>query len=199
MTNITGNWSRCRNRHGIKSSCRTRRSCWNIVAFSKPSVQILLVLLHRVTLSDRSFFGLVTAFWLKKRGGGVKALACVGFRRSRGTAGKMPAVNSVHRDGNGKQYLNVMKAMWDLVDKHFDPVTVLTPDGHRLVQTYSLKAAHHELPYVMHFLSMLCSLVNGAKIIVRTMGWCDKIHNIEPVRTKIIVRTMDWCDKIQQY
>ena len=69
----------------------------------------------------------------------MKALACVGFPRSRGTAGKMPAVNSVHRDGNGKQYLNVMKAMWDLVDKHFD------------------------LPYVMHFLAMLCSLVNGAK------------------------------------
>ena len=22
-----------------------------------------------------------------------------------------------------------MKAMWDLVDKHFDPVKVLTPDG----------------------------------------------------------------------
>ena len=75
----------------------------------------------------------------------------------------MPAVNSVHWDGNGKQYLNVMKAMWDLVDKHFDPVKVLTPDGHRLVQTYRLKAAHHDLPYVMHFLATLCSLVNGAK------------------------------------
>ena len=119
-------------------------------------MQILLVLLQRMTLSDRTFFVLVVAFWFKKRGGGVKALACVGFPRSRGTAGKMPAVNSIHRDGNGKQYLNVMKAMWDLVDEHFDPVKVLTPDGHRLVQTYSLKAAHHELPY-MSCTFWLCS------------------------------------------
>jgi len=56
-----------------------------------------------------------------------------------------------------------MKTMWDIVDKHFDPVYVLSPAGHRLVQTYSLKAAHHELPYVMHFLAIMCSLVNGAK------------------------------------
>ena len=75
----------------------------------------------------------------------------------------MQAIQSVHRDSSGKQYLNVMKAMWDIVDQHFDPIKVLTPQGHRLVQTYSLKAAHHELPYTMHFLAMLCSLANGAK------------------------------------
>ena len=66
------------------------------------------------------------------------------------------------RDGDN-QHLDVMKAMWDTVDKFFDSKFVLTEAGHNLIQTYSIKAAHHELPYVMHFLAMMCSLVNGAK------------------------------------
>ena len=63
-----------------------------------------------------------------------------------------------------KQYMGVMKAMWDTVEKHFDPKYVLTENGHDLVQHYSIKAAHPEMPYAMHFLSMMCALSNGAKI-----------------------------------
>ena len=62
-----------------------------------------------------------------------------------------------------KQYLNVLKAMWHIVDRHFDAKKILTPAGHALVQTYAIKAAHPEMPYAMHFLSMLCSLVNGVR------------------------------------
>ena len=74
----------------------------------------------------------------------------------------MPTAQSSLREGD-KQYLSVMKVMWDIVEKHFDPVKVLTAPGHSLIQTYSIKASHHELPYVMHFLAMMCALVNGAK------------------------------------
>ena len=63
-----------------------------------------------------------------------------------------------------KEFLNVTKKMWDIVDKHFDPVAVLGKEGHNLIQTYSIKAAHPELPYVLHFLSMMCSLSNGAQV-----------------------------------
>ena len=62
-----------------------------------------------------------------------------------------------------KQYLNVMEHMWAMVDQHFDPVAVLTQDGRKLVQTYCIKASHPELPYTLHFLSMMCSMANGAK------------------------------------
>ena len=47
-----------------------------------------------------------------------------------------------------KQHLKVSKAMWDIVDKVFDPVQVLTREGYNLIQTYSIKAAHPVLPYV---------------------------------------------------
>ena len=60
--------------------------------------------------------------------------------------------------------LHMMKAMWDTVDTHFDPTYVLTESGHDLVQHYSIKASHPEMPYAMHFLSMMCALSNGAKI-----------------------------------
>ncbi|CAK0858559.1 unnamed protein product [Prorocentrum cordatum] len=63
-----------------------------------------------------------------------------------------------------KQYMRVMKDMWDAVDGHFDPNYVLTKSGHDLVQLYSIKASHPEMPYAMHFLSMMCALSNGAKI-----------------------------------
>ena len=53
--------------------------------------------------------------------------------------------------------------MWDIVDKHFDPVKVLTRAGYELILSYSIKAAHPVLPHVMHFLAMMCALANGAK------------------------------------
>ena len=62
-----------------------------------------------------------------------------------------------------KQYFYVMKAMWSIVDKYFDAKKVLTEKGHALVQTYAIKAAHPEMPYALHFLSMMCALCNGAK------------------------------------
>lgn len=68
------------------------------------------------------------------------------------------------RDGvTQKQYLHVLKAMWCIVDKYFQPEKVLTPLGHALCQTYAIKAAHPEMPYALHFLSMMCALCNGAK------------------------------------
>eukprot|EP00973_Karenia_brevis_P063629 8845245-Karenia_brevis.AAC.1 len=70
----------------------------------------------------------------------------------------------LQKDGPAqKQYLNVLKAMWHVVDKHFDAKKIFTPAGHRLIQTYAIKAAHPEMPYAMHFLSMMCALSNGAK------------------------------------
>lgn len=62
-----------------------------------------------------------------------------------------------------KQYLHVLKAMWLIAEKYFQPEKVLTPFGHALCQTYAIKAAHPEMPYAMHFLSMMCALSNGAK------------------------------------
>ena len=60
------------------------------------------------------------------------------------------------------QYLQVMKAMWAAVEEQFKPEKVLAPEGHALIATYALKAAHPELPYVLHFLAMMCALSNGA-------------------------------------
>ena len=37
-----------------------------------------------------------------------------------------------------KQYLDVLKAMWHIVDNYFDAKKVLTEAGHALVQTYSI-------------------------------------------------------------
>ena len=62
-----------------------------------------------------------------------------------------------------KQHLKVSRAMWDIVDKFFDPVKVLTREGYELILSYSIKAAHPVLPHVLHFLAMMCSLANGAK------------------------------------
>ncbi|CAK0820661.1 unnamed protein product [Prorocentrum cordatum] len=73
---------------------------------------------------------------------------------------------------NGKKFLNVSKAMWDIVDKFFDPATVLTQRGYELIQTYSIRAAHPVLPYVMHFLAMMCALSNGAK-----SAWFPRAHS----------------------
>jgi len=57
-----------------------------------------------------------------------------------------------------------MNRAWDLVEAHFKPKFVLTPLGHRFVQTYSCKAAHPEFPFAGHFLTMMASLSNGAKV-----------------------------------
>ena len=62
-----------------------------------------------------------------------------------------------------KQHLRVSRAMWDIVDKWFDPVKVLTREGCELILSYSIKAAHPVLPHVLHFLAMMCALAKGAK------------------------------------
>ena len=62
-----------------------------------------------------------------------------------------------------KQHLKVSSTMWDIVDKFFDPVKALTREGYALIQTYSIKAAHPVLPYVLHFLAMMRAMANGAK------------------------------------
>ena len=58
----------------------------------------------------------------------------------------------------------MFKNIWDEIDKLYDPKFVLTEDGHAFVQTFAIKAAHAELPFASHFLSMMPALTNGAKI-----------------------------------
>ena len=65
-----------------------------------------------------------------------------------------------------RQYLPAMKKVWADVEKLFDPVTVLKPQGHQFVQTYAIKAAHPELPYAMQYLSMMAPLSNGAQVAI---------------------------------
>ena len=60
------------------------------------------------------------------------------------------------------QYLVVMKAMRALVSQSFNPGYMLTPEGHALVSAYAIKAAHPELPCVLHLLAMMRALRNGA-------------------------------------
>jgi hypothetical protein len=67
------------------------------------------------------------------------------------------------REETARQHLLVNRAMWDIVDKYFDPVRVLTRKGYELIPSYSIKAAHPVLPHVLHFLAMMCALANGAK------------------------------------
>ena len=66
-------------------------------------------------------------------------------------------------DENARQHLKVSHTMWDIVEKVFDPVKVLTREGYDLIQTYSIKAVHPVLPYVLHFLAMMCAMANGAR------------------------------------
>ena len=58
--------------------------------------------------------------------------------------------------------MRVMKAMWEAVQQEFKPEKALTPDGNALVAMYAIKAAHPELPYVLHCLAMMCAMSNGA-------------------------------------
>ena len=74
----------------------------------------------------------------------------------------MPSALSKDPDVS-KQFLGLLKTMWQAVDNHFDAAGVLSPEGHALVQTYAIKSAHPELPYALHFLAMMCALSNGAK------------------------------------
>lgn len=73
------------------------------------------------------------------------------------------AMSGTHED---RQYIPAMKLMWDEVDARFDPKYVLGEAGHRFCQTYSVRAAHPEFPYALHCLSMMCALVNGARVAV---------------------------------
>ena len=72
-------------------------------------------------------------------------------------------MSGTHED---RQYIPAMKLMWDEVDARFDPKYVLGEAGHRFCQTYSVRAAHPEFPYALHCLSMMCALVNGARVAV---------------------------------
>ena len=65
-----------------------------------------------------------------------------------------------------RQYIPAMNLMWDEVDKCFDPSYILGEAGHRFCQTYAVRAAHAEFPYALHCLSLMCALVNGAKVAV---------------------------------
>ena len=73
------------------------------------------------------------------------------------------AMSETHED---RQYIPAMKLMGDEVDARFDPKYVLGEAGHRFCQTYSVRAAHPEFPYALHCLSMMCALVNGARVAV---------------------------------
>ena len=72
-------------------------------------------------------------------------------------------MSGTHED---RQNIPAMKLMWDEVDARFDPKYVLGEAGHRFCQTYSVRAAHPEFPYALHCLSMMCALVNGARVAV---------------------------------
>ena len=72
-------------------------------------------------------------------------------------------LSGAHED---RQYIPAMNLMWDEVDKCFDPHYILGEAGHRFCQTYAVRAAHAEFPYALHCLSLMCALVNGAKVAV---------------------------------
>ena len=72
-------------------------------------------------------------------------------------------LSGAHED---RQYIPAMNLMWDEVDKCFDPSYILGEAGHRFCQTYAVRAAHAEFPYALHCLSLMCALVNGAKVAV---------------------------------
>lgn len=78
-------------------------------------------------------------------------------------------MSGTHED---RQYIPAMKLMWDEVDARFDPKYVLGEAGHRFCQTYSVRAAHPEFPYALHCLSMMCALVNGARVAVFPTSPC---------------------------
>ena len=59
--------------------------------------------------------------------------------------------------------MQVFKYVWAEIDRLFDAKFVLTEKGHSFVQTYAIRAAHPELPWAVHFLSMMAALSNGAK------------------------------------
>ena len=47
---------------------------------------------------------------------------------------------------------------------------MFTANGHAFIQTYSIKAAHPELPFGMHVLTMMASLSNGGSAHVFPRG-----------------------------
>ena len=66
-----------------------------------------------------------------------------------------------------RQYLTAVKSMWDTVDKLWDPPRLLTQLGHQFCQTWAVRAAkHHEFPYALNMLSLMCPLTNGARVSI---------------------------------
>ena len=63
-----------------------------------------------------------------------------------------------------RRYLPAMKSMWHAVDKLWDPCCALTATGHHFCQTWAVRAAHHEFPYALNMLSLMCPPTNGAKV-----------------------------------
>lgn len=65
-----------------------------------------------------------------------------------------------------RQYLTAMKSMWDTVDALWKPAGLLTQLGHQFCQTWAVRAAHHEFPYALNMLSLMCPLTNGARVSI---------------------------------
>jgi hypothetical protein len=65
-----------------------------------------------------------------------------------------------------RQYLAAMKSIWDTVDKMWDPCRLLTQLGHQFCQTWAVRASHHEFPYALNMLSLMCPLTNGARVSI---------------------------------
>ena len=65
-----------------------------------------------------------------------------------------------------RQYLAAMKSIWDTVDKTWDPCRLLTQLGHQFCQTWAVRASHHEFPYALNMLSLMCPLTNGARVSI---------------------------------
>jgi len=66
----------------------------------------------------------------------------------------------------GRQYLTAVKSMWDTVDKLWDPPRLLTQLGYQFCQTWAVRAAHHEFPYALNMLSLMCPLTSGARVSI---------------------------------
>lgn len=78
----------------------------------------------------------------------------------------LSALSNMSRGHEEGQYIPAMKLMWEEVDKRFDPKYILGEAGHQFCQTYAVRAAHAEFPYALHCLSLMCPLVNGARVAI---------------------------------
>ena len=76
-----------------------------------------------------------------------------------------------------RQYLAAMKSIWDTVDKMWDPCRLLAQLGHQFCQTWAVRASHHEFPYALNMLSLMCPLTNGARVSIFPTSLCKFHHS----------------------